>query len=227
MRPSRAIASDPHCPPRGAVTAVRHRPGRRASSGGCLAVVVLVAVLAARTGVTPTTSTSPTPALTSAASAATTPLAIAVFQATPTPAPATTLAAAPPATVALPDHLLTPGEVFAGVTAVQVCTYGWASSHRSVAVAQYHEVYGEYGIPYPEPSGTYELDHLIPLELGGDNSNVNLWPEPAAPTPGFHQKDELENALHDRVCAGSLPLSSAQHDIATNWYAAYLEYVAG
>jgi hypothetical protein len=127
----------------------------------------------------------------------------------------------------MPDKHLTPGQVFAGVTVSQVCTPGWSSSHREVTSAQYREVYGEYGIPYPEPSGTYELDHLIPLELGGDNANANLWPEPAAPTPGFHQKDVLENAMHDRVCAGSLGLVAAQQEIASNWYTAYVKYVGG
>ena len=129
-----------------------------------------------------------------------------------------------PAGVALPNARLTPGATFAGVTAAEVCTSGWATMHRHVTAAQYHEVYGEYGIRYPEPFGTYELDHLIPLELGGDNANANLWPEPASPTPGFHQKDDLENTLHDLVCAGSLSLAVAQHDIASNWYAAYLRY---
>jgi hypothetical protein len=131
------------------------------------------------------------------------------------------------ATSALPNPKFTPGEAFSGVTAAEVCTSGWASSHRSVASAQYREVYGEYGIPYPEPSGSYELDHLIPLELGGDNSNANLWPEAAAPPPGFHQKDLLEDALHTLVCDGSMSLGVAQHDFATDWYAAYVKYVLG
>jgi hypothetical protein len=129
-----------------------------------------------------------------------------------------------PAGVAVPNARLTPGAAFAGVTAAQVCTSGWATRHRHVTAAQYHQVYGEYGIRYPEPSGTYELDHLIPLELGGDNANANLWPEPASRAPGFHQKDDLENALHDLVCAGRLGLAAAQHDIASNWYAAYVRY---
>lgn len=140
----------------------------------------------------------------------------------PTPLPTTPTT---PRGVALPNSRLTPGATFAGVTAGEVCTSGWASRHRDVTQEQYYEVYGEYNIPYPEPSGTYELDHLIPLELGGDNASANLWPEPASPAPGFHQKDDLENTLHDLVCAGALGLAAAQHAIASNWYAAYLRYV--
>jgi len=154
------------------------------------------------------------------------------IRATSTPPPAITPAAGQiPVTphvqagVAMPNSRLTPGGIFAGVTAAAVCTSGWASSHRNVTYEQYVEVYGEYGIRYPEPSGTYELDHLIPLELGGDNANANLWPEPAYPEPGFHQKDDLENTLHNLVCAGALSLGVAQHDIASNWYAAYARYV--
>jgi hypothetical protein len=127
----------------------------------------------------------------------------------------------------MPNANRTPGESFAGVTAGQVCTTGWASAHRHVTAVQYHEVYAAYGIRYPEPTGTYELDHLIPLEIGGNNANANLWPEPASPTPGYHQKDELENALHRLVCAGQLALGAAQHSIAVNWYAAYRKYVTG
>jgi hypothetical protein len=171
----------------------------------------------------------PTPAATASAPVTVTPTlspaSTAAATATPTVTPLPVRPALP-AGVALPNARLTPGATFAGVTAAQVCTSGWSTRHRHVTAAQYHEVYGEYGIRYPEPYGTFELDHLIPLELGGDNANANLWPEPASPTPGFHQKDDLENTLHDLVCAGSLGLAAAQHDIASNWYAAYVRYVS-
>lgn len=134
---------------------------------------------------------------------------------------------AAPAGVAMPNPAWTPGEAFPGVTTAQVCTSGYSSSVRNVTTAQYHEVYAEYGVPYPEPSGSYELDHLIPLELGGDNANANLWPSPANPTPGFHQKDNLENRLHDLVCSGQLDLHASQQAIATNWWTAYQRYVGG
>jgi hypothetical protein len=166
-------------------------------------------------------ASSPTPTATALLPGATAPAVAAPSAAAPT------VVAGIPAGVAIPNVHRTPGDSFAGVTAGQVCTTGWAGAHRHVTTAQYHEVYAAYGIRYPEPSGTYELDHLIPLEIGGDNTNANLWPEPASPTPGYHQKDELENALHHLVCSGQLALSVAQHSIAVNWYMAYRQYVTG
>ncbi|HEY6379442.1 MAG TPA: HNH endonuclease [Candidatus Dormibacteraeota bacterium] len=145
-------------------------------------------------------------------------------------APVTTQPATPVAPRgggALPNPRLTPGESFAAATVRQVCTPGYASSVRHVTAEQYRTVYGAYGLPYPEPSGSYQLDHLIPLELGGDNTDANLWPEPASPTPGFREKDALENTMHDLVCSGRLDLREAQREMATNWYAAYLRYLGG
>lgn len=69
----------------------------------------------------------------------------------------------------------------------------------------------------PGAPGTYEVDHLIPLELGGDNGIANLWPEAADPPPGFHQKDKVENWLHEQVCSGAIRLADAQRQIATDW----------
>ena len=42
-----------------------------------------------------------------------------------------------------------------------------------------------------------------------------------APRPGFHEKDEVENFLHDEVCRGAMPLPEAQRTIATNWLQVY------
>ena len=80
-------------------------------------------------------------------------------------------------------------------------------------------------MPYGQ-RGSYELDHLIPLELGGDNAQTNLWPEPhdGAGAPGSQSKDGLENRLHELVGAGQIDLATAQHAIATNWQTALARY---
>jgi hypothetical protein len=65
--------------------------------------------------------------------------------------------------------------------------------------------------------GQYEVDHLVSLELGGSNDIANLWPEPAEPRPGFHEKDTVENWLHAQVCKGAITVENAQHAIATDW----------
>ena len=153
------------------------------------------------------------------------PVAEAPTLAPPAPAPTSTLV--PPAipASARPNPILTPGDVFAGVGAAQICVKGYSTKVRDVSIEEKDRVYAEYGIAH-HTTGEYEVDHLVPLELGGSNDIKNLWPEPALPTPGFHQKDLLENKLHDLVCAGQLPLPVAQHAIASDWYAAYLAYVA-
>ena len=86
-------------------------------------------------------------------------------------------------------------------------------------------VYASYGVAWTARAG-YEVDHLIPLELGGDNSLANLWPEPqnTGTEAGYATKDGVENHLHALVCAGKVPLATAQNAIAANWYTAYQRY---
>jgi hypothetical protein len=91
---------------------------------------------------------------------------------------------------------------------------------RNVPSATKTAVYREYGISSHRP-GQYEVDHLVSLELGGSNSIANLWPEAAVPTPGFHQKDMVENYLHDQVCSGKVSLQQAQTEISSNWLTIY------
>ncbi len=121
---------------------------------------------------------------------------------------------------ALPDPDCTPGAIFADATTDKICQSGYASSVRNVPTSEKDQVYAEYGIASHYP-GQYEVDHLVSLELGGSNDISNLWPEAASPTPGFHQKDKVENYLHDQVCSGKIALHDAQVEIATNWLQIY------
>lgn len=122
--------------------------------------------------------------------------------------------------VALNDRHVTPGAVFAVGTGT-LCRPGYAESVRDVPEAEKLAIYRRYGIFWHAP-GTYEIDHLIPLELGGTNGPANLWPEPNDHPPGYlNSKDMLENRLHELVCARRLPLTVAQHEIAANWVATF------
>jgi hypothetical protein len=108
----------------------------------------------------------------------------------------------------LPDPACTPGAIFTGATVSQICTPGYSRSARFVPESVKQSVYAEYGIASHVP-GSYEVDHLVSLELGGNNTVANL--------SGYHEKDGIENRLHDAVCAGSVSLRSAQLEIARDW----------
>ncbi len=120
----------------------------------------------------------------------------------------------------LPDSACTPGAIFPNATPDVICQYGYTRTVRNVPFSEKEEVYTEYGISHHSP-GEYEVDHLVPLELGGSNDIANLWPEAAYPQPGFHEKDQVENYLHDQMCSGAISLQEAQKEIAANWLAVY------
>lgn len=72
---------------------------------------------------------------------------------------------------------------------------------RNVSESLKRRVYLSYGIRRHAPYA-YEIDHLVSLELGGNNSQRNLWPEKQ---PGARDKDKVENYLHGRLCDGEIP----------------------
>ena len=121
----------------------------------------------------------------------------------------------------LPDPACTPGAIFADVTKEMTCVSGYSKTVRSVSVSLKKKVYKAYGVAYPPPFGTYELDHFIPLTLGGSNDIANLWPFAAEPRPGFIEKDLVVNYLHRKVCEGAISLSAAQRAITTPWVEVY------
>ena len=135
-----------------------------------------------------------------------------------------TAAAADQATAPLlPDSKMTPGATLP-VTRDDICVPGYTQKVRNVPLNIKKQVYAEYGIASHKP-GDYEVDHLISLELGGSNSIKNLWPQSYKTQPwNAHVKDALENEMHAEVCSGKLDLATAQHDIATDWIAAYKKY---
>lgn len=123
-----------------------------------------------------------------------------------------------------PDPVLTPG--VARTTDVNaVCHGGSTKLVRHTTAAMKRQVCLAYHSKDCPHEGLMEIDHLIPLELGGADDVRNLWPQPAKPTPGFHEKDKLENYLHKQVCSGKIKLTDAQNAIRTDWYTAYKEMI--
>jgi hypothetical protein len=92
---------------------------------------------------------------------------------------------------------------------------------RDVAQSEKYAVESEYGMIARLYGYTIEIDHIVPLELGGSNSIANLFPEPGSGRANYHVKDLLENKLHDLVCGGAMTLRTAQPGIAVNWQALY------
>lgn len=118
---------------------------------------------------------------------------------------------------------ITPGAVFATSTKEVLCDKSFhTGTIRSVSQKTKFLACEQYGITRADCNGkTFEIDHLISLELGGSNDIKNLWPEPYNPQPGAKVKDVVENYLHKQVCKGNISLEDAQKEISTDWYKVY------
>lgn len=136
----------------------------------------------------------------------------------------------------LPDPRLTPGQTRTDLSPAKVCTIAWGKDRRHVTPKMKAQVLAAYHMtPKSCPSRRIEIDHLIGRELLGADVVANLWPQcyekpvkgkrPLQTDEwGAHKKDRLENYLHREACAGRLTLAGAQHELATDWIAAYRKY---
>lgn len=123
-----------------------------------------------------------------------------------------------------PNPALTPGAKNLHLTKAVICSSVFRTAdYRTVTDKTKKNVFERYGIPW-EKRNNYEVDHLIPLEIGGSNLITNLWPQPYLPRPGAHEKDVIENRLHKEMCAGALTLEEAQTEIIQNWKEIYLRH---
>lgn len=137
-----------------------------------------------------------------------------------------------------PDRSCTPGVVdpsvaldgpptVPGLYVHTICKAGWATARRkalfplTVSEPLKARLVAAYGAYAGKSLRRYELDHLVPVSLGGAVANVgNLWPE-APPTP--NRKDGVEAALRTAVCSERITLGDAQRDIAAAWTAVAVE----
>jgi len=95
-----------------------------------------------------------------------------------------------------------------------ICRAGWTATVRP-PVTVTDTIKAASARAYSITPGTRgELDHEIPLEIGGDPCSAddvaNLWFE-AGPIPS--PKDQIENTLNHATCAGLIPLVVAQSSV--------------
>ena len=129
----------------------------------------------------------------------------------------------------IPDARCTPGGVNPSITLDVLRDRTWRTrTVRNCASSEAlkHTAYRWYEIQKPSINSNEkqvcELDHLVPLELGGADGLGNIWPQcgPDAVALNeryFKKKDHVENYLAEEVKAGRMPLEVAQKGIASDW----------
>ncbi len=127
---------------------------------------------------------------------------------------------------ALADMALNP-DVHQDTIAATICTPGYTKTVRPSTTytnGVKRKLMREAGIDESLISD-YELDHIVPLALGGHPRQLgNLQLQPWEGDSGAKRKDRLEVKLQCLVCAGQVPLDTAQHAIYDDWQAAYHLY---
>jgi hypothetical protein len=116
-----------------------------------------------------------------------------------------------------------------------ICVHGWTKIVRppvgytdSIKRQQMQTI----GLPWSRAS-EFELDHRIPLTLGGaPRDRANLWlqswkqaaPEQYNGETAARVKDKLEVRLNRLVCSGQITLDEAQHCIYEDWRACAMKF---
>jgi len=121
--------------------------------------------------------------------------------------------------VIYPNAILTPGDIATNDLNV-ICYEYYSKLLVAVPDETVKQVYEEYMIDNPGYK-KYEIDHWIPLALGGSNNLQNLWPQPIN-YPGYKEKDYTHMYLRDQVCNHNMSLSKARELITGDWYTIYL-----
>lgn len=135
----------------------------------------------------------------------------------------------------LPDPNLTPGVADPAVTQANIkesiCKadhFSWSEGHmppKSFLQGIEKDQLKAYGYS-DETLSHYQMDHLIPLSLGGHPTDTrNIWPQQLIAQWSARRKDFLEEKLHEKVCKGELTLDDARKQIQTNWIDAYERYI--
>jgi hypothetical protein len=129
----------------------------------------------------------------------------------------------------VPDPTCTPGAINPTVTESILKNPAFRTGcirDEATSEEQKTATYGWYKTPHPAGNTgrnqTCELDHLIPLYLGGADTLENIWPQcgpddVALDDRYFKEKDKVEYYLGQQVREGTMGLADAQHGIAADW----------
>jgi len=125
-----------------------------------------------------------------------------------------------------PDDALTPG-VVASTDPTDVCSVidglTYSKRHRHTPLELKQEVYAAYHVN--REARNFEIDHRVPLCLGGADVRENLWPQEGWQHPSYHDKDRLETAVCRAVCGeGSMTLEQGQAIFLGDWIAGYQQF---
>lgn len=124
----------------------------------------------------------------------------------------------------------TPGAVDPAVTQARIdrtiCRPGYARSVRPAYAITGPLKRRMMDAQHPgEPMADYELDHLIPISLGGAPlDRRDLWLQPRRGQANAGDKNVLAYVLWRLVCEHRVPLAVAQRDIRRDWTKAYQTY---
>lgn len=99
----------------------------------------------------------------------------------------------------------------------------YSQSHRNVPDSEKKAVCNNYA---KNCTTKVEIDHFIPVALGGSNSVGNLWAQPEVnlwnnEDWGFHKKDRLETYLVAQMKHQAITPAEAQKCIKDDWVACY------
>ena len=132
-----------------------------------------------------------------------------------------------PVAQAVPSNLLNP-DVVPATLSQTICTSGYTKAVRpstSFTNGIKRRLMREQGMDFDADKGSFELDHIVPLALGGHPRNLlNLMLQVWNGHDGAKRKDRLEVKLQCLVCSGDVPLDVAQNAIWSDWQAAYVVY---
>lgn len=132
----------------------------------------------------------------------------------------------------LPDRVLTPGaanpaivgdpsgkSIMVNGVEANICAKDFtADPYKKATEAVQDQVCDEYGQKNCSEIDKGEIDHLIPMEIGGEDMIRNLW---WLPEPDYTVKlHEVDDKLKTMVCSGKIDLKTAQSIVQHNWVVA-------